>query len=81
MDVPTTVEKTIDDNTTFQEDQPFIIQLTEASIINDEPSPLNDVNGELVEYVDDEAEISDDPLLESELEDEDMEVNDSDCEK
>ena len=65
MDVPTIVEKTIDDNTTFQEDQPFIIQLTEASIINDEPSPLNDVNGELVQYVDDEAEISDDPLLES----------------
>ena len=56
--------KTIDGNTTFQEDEPFIVQLTETSIIIDEPGPLNDVNEELVEFVDDEFEISNDPILE-----------------
>ena len=64
VDVPNTVEKAIDGNTTFQEDEPFIVQLTEASIIIDEPSPLNDVNEELVEFVVDEAKILDDPILE-----------------
>ena len=82
VDVPNTVEKTIDSNTTFQEDEAFII---EASIIIDEPNPLNDVNEELVEFVDDKAEISYDPILESELEDENedenLEVDDSDYEK
>ena len=51
----------------------------------DELGPLNDVNGELVEFVDDEAEISDDAILESKLEDEsedeDVEVDDSGYEK
>ena len=36
----------------------------------DELGPLNDVNGELVQLVDDEAEILYDPILDSELEDE-----------
>ena len=31
----------------------------------DESGPLNDVNGELVQLVDDEDEISNDPILES----------------
>ena len=70
LDVPNTIEKTIDGNTTFQEDDPFIVQLTEASIMIDELGPLNNVNGKLVEFVDDEAEILDDPILESGLEDE-----------
>ena len=85
VDVPNTVENTIDGNTTFQEDKSFIVQLTEASITIDEPGPLNDVNGELVEFVDDEAKILDDPILESKLEDEsedeDVKVDDSDYEK
>ena len=83
--VPNTVEKTIDGNTSFQEDEPFVVQPTEASIIIDELGPLNDVNEELVEFVDDEAKISDDPILNSKLEDEseyeDVEVDDSDYEK
>ena len=61
VDVPNTVEKTIDGNTTFQEDEQFIVQLTKASIIINEPGPLNDVTKEHVEFVDDEAEISYDP--------------------
>ena len=36
VDIPNTIEKTIDDNTTFQEDDPFIVQLIEAFIIIDE---------------------------------------------
>ena len=85
VDVPNTIEKTINSNITFQEDEPFIVQLNEASIMIDESGPLNDVNGELVEFIDDEAEISDDPILESKLEDEsedeDVEVDDSGYEK
>ena len=85
MDVPNTIEKMIDGNTAFQEYEPFVVQLTKASIIIDESSPLNDVNEEPVEFVDDEAEISDDPILKLELEDEgedeDVEVDDSDYEK
>lgn len=46
-----------------------------------EIDPLNDVNRELVKSVDDEAEISDDSILESKLEDEDIEADDSDYEK
>ena len=65
MDVPRIVEKIVDGNSEFQEDEPFNLQLTEASIMIDESGPLNDVNGELVQLVDDEAEISNDPILES----------------
>ena len=65
-----------------QEDEPFNLQQTEASITIDESGPLNDVNGDLVQLVDDESEISDDPILESELEDESedeyVEADDSD---
>ena len=50
-------------NTDFQEDEPFIIQLTEVSIIIDESGPLNDVNGELVEFVDDELKFHMTPHL------------------
>ena len=64
-DVLDTIEKKIDANTIFQEDEPFNVQLTEASITIDELGSLNDVNGELVEFADDEVEISDDPILES----------------
>ena len=85
VDVPNTIEKTINGNIAFQEDELFIVQLNEASIMIDELGPLNDVNGELVEFIDDEAEISDDLILESELEDEsedeDAEVDDSGYEK
>ena len=48
---------------------------------------MNDVNGELVEFVNDEAKISNDSILESKLEeesedeDEDVKVDDSDYEK
>ena len=48
VDVPHIVEKIVDGNSTFQEDEPFNLQLTEASIMIDESGPLNDVNGELV---------------------------------
>ena len=64
VDVSNITEKTIDGNTTFQEDEPFIVQLTETSTMIDEPGPLNDVNEELVEFVDDEVEILDDPIIE-----------------
>ena len=64
-DVFDTIEKKIDANTTFQEDEPFNEHLTEASIAIDELGSLNDVNGELVEFADDEVEISDYPILES----------------
>ena len=33
MDVPNTIEKTIDGNIAFQEDEPFIVKLNEASIM------------------------------------------------
>ena len=85
VDVLDTIEKTIDGNTTFKEDKSLNVQLIEASIMIDESGPLNDINGELVEFVDDEAEISNDPILDSELEDEsedeDVEADDSDYEK
>ena len=85
VNIPNTIEKTIDDNTTFQENDPFIVQLIEAFIIIDELDPLNDVNEELVEFVDDEAKISDDHILESKFEDEskdeDVEFDDSDYEQ
>ena len=50
-------------NKDFQEDEPFIIQLTEVSIIIDESGPLNDVNGELIEFVDDELKFQMTPHL------------------
>ena len=82
VDVPHMVETIVDGNLAFQEDEPFNLQLTEASIMIDESGPLNDVNGELVQLVDDEAEISDNPLRESKLEDESedeyVEADDSD---
>ena len=82
VDVPHTVEKIVDGNSAFQEDEPFNLQQTEASITIDESGPLNDVNGDLVQLVDDESEISDDPILKSELEDESedeyVEADDSD---
>ena len=82
VDAPHTVENIVNGNSAFQEDDPFNLQLTKASIMIDELSPLNDVNGELVQLVDDEAKISDDPILELELEDESedeyVEADDSD---
>ena len=36
MDVPHTVEKIVDGNSAFQEDEPFNLQQTEASITIDE---------------------------------------------
>ena len=48
VDVPNTIEKTINGNIAFQEDEPFIVQINEASIMIDESGPLNNVNGELV---------------------------------
>ena len=82
MDVPYTVENIVNGNSAFQEDEPFNLQLTKASITIDESGPLNDVNGDLVQLVDDEAKILDDPILESKLEDENedeyVEVDDSD---
>ena len=70
VNVPHTVGKIVDCNSAFKEDEPFNLQLTEASIMINESGPLNDVNGELVQLVDDKAEILDDPILKSELEDE-----------
>ena len=82
VDVPCMVETIVDGNLAFQEDEPFNLQLTEASIMIDESGPLNNVNGELVQPVDDEAEISDNPIRESKLEDESedeyVEADDSD---
>ena len=82
VDFPHIVEKIVDGNSAFQEDEPFNLELTKTSIMIDESGPLNDVNRELVQLIDDEAEISDDPILESELEDESeneyVEADDSD---
>ena len=82
MDVPHTLENIVNGNSAFQEDEPFNLQLTKASITIDESGPLNDVNGDLVQLVDDEAKILDDPILESKLEDESedeyVEADDSD---
>lgn len=84
IDIPATVEITTV-NMAFQEDEPVNLQRTEESIMCDESGSLNDAGGGFLELVDDEDELSDDPILESESEenneyeseDEDVESSDN----